>query len=80
MFEIEEFISVEKRTGRERYCFRFFTRNNRFIFMSKILNSMPIIKSFMNAATENFRADVDQQPGIKISKLKQNNGRSKIRG
>jgi len=75
MFEIEEFISVEKRTETERYCFRFFTKNNRFVFMNKILNNMPIIKYFMNNTSEKFKTALHKQPGINITKLKRNNAR-----
>ncbi len=72
MFHVEEFVTIEKRTKSEHYCFRFFTKNNRFVFMNKLLNNMPIIKYFINAMTEKYRNELHKQPGISIRKLKQN--------
>lgn len=66
IFNIEEFVSIEKRIEQERYCFRFFTRNNRYIFMNKLVNDMPIIKYFINATTEKFKAALLKQPGINV--------------
>ena len=49
LFELEEFVSIEKQVASKRYCFRFFTYNNRFVFMSALLNNMPLVKYFMNS-------------------------------
>jgi len=69
MFHIEEFVSIEKRIGLECYCFRLFTRNNRFVFMNKLLNDMPIIKYFINSSIEKFKIDLDKQPGIHLTEM-----------
>lgn len=61
MFHIEEFVSIATCVNSEQYCFRFFTRNNRFIFMSKLLNNMPIIKYFINVMIENLNDDLYKQ-------------------
>lgn len=71
IFHVEEFVSIEKRMDKGRYCFRFFTKNNRFVFMNKLVNDMPIIKYFINAMTENYKAALHHQPGIEISALKE---------
>lgn len=69
LFNIDEFISIEKNAGSKRYCFRFFTKNNRFIFMNKFINNMPIIKCFIHAMTTKFTAQFTQQTGLSIADL-----------
>jgi len=78
LFDIKEFASIENfiaspSLGMElsqmtlsSYCFRFFTRNNRFIFMNKLLNNMPFIKFFMNAMIKKLEVDLRMQPGFAI--------------
>ena len=48
IFHIEEFASVEKNINPEIFCFRFFTKNNRFVFMNKLLNNILLIKYFIS--------------------------------
>ncbi len=81
LFDIEEFASIENfitlpALGTESsqmmlssYCFRFFTRNNRFVFMNKLLNNMPCIKFFMNAMIKKLEVDLRTQPGAAIVEL-----------
>ncbi len=69
IFHVEEFVSIEKQIGTERYCFRFFTNNNRFVFMNKLLNNMPIIKQFISYFAEKLKVELHKQPGINIAKL-----------
>jgi hypothetical protein len=68
IFKVEEFVSIEKKIGQERYCFRFFTKNNRYVFMNKLLNDMPIIKYFINATVEKFKVALLKQKGIDVQK------------
>lgn len=70
LFAIKEFASIEESIGLESYCFRFFTQNNRFILMNKLLNNMPFIKFFMNAMIKQLEVILRTQPGIKIIDLK----------
>ena len=67
MFNITEFVSIEKSIGTACYCFRFFTWNNRFVFMNKLLNDLPIVKCFINAMIEKLKGDLDAQLGIKLT-------------
>ena len=60
MFHIEEFVSIEKTTKIERYCFRFFTLNNRFVFVNKLLNNMPIVKCFINMMIKKMKTDLNK--------------------
>lgn len=69
IFQVEEFVSIEKRLGSELYCFRFFTKNNRFVFMNKLLNDMPIIKHFINTLTKACQEDLHKQPGVDMAAL-----------
>ncbi len=69
MFHIEEFVSIEKKVGSEFYCFRFFTKNNRFVFVNKLLNNMPIIKHFINTMAKKCKKELHKQPGIKMMEL-----------
>lgn len=62
MFNIEEFVSIKKNIGKNLCCFRFFTRNNRFIFMSKLINELPIIKCFMDQMVDIL------QPSLNVEK------------
>jgi hypothetical protein len=69
MFNIEEFVSVEHRIGPEIYCYRFFTINNKFMFVNSLLNHMPLIKTFINSMVNSVQASVYREVGaiIKIS-------------
>lgn len=69
LFEIQEFVSIEKKTASQVYCFRFFTRNNRYVFMNKLINNMPIIKYFIEMMVEKFKV-LDTQPTISMRTLK----------
>lgn len=78
LFDIQEFASIEKYVASQAkgaessqmtlssYCFRFFTRNNRFVFMNKLLNNMPFIRFFMNAMIKKLEIDLRAQPGVAI--------------
>ena len=66
LFDIEEFVSIEKSIGRESYCFRFFTKNNRFVFMNKLLNNMPFIKFFMDDMIGQLKIGLRLQSGVPI--------------
>ncbi len=70
LFHIEEFISIEKRTKTKHYCFRFFTRHNRFIFINKFLNDMPIIKHFVNTWIEKYEEDASNHLSFKLIDLR----------
>lgn len=70
LFQVEEFVSVEKRTEKERYCFRFFTNNNRFVFINKFLNDLPVIKHFVDAWIEKYEKDFTNYPKLKLRDLK----------
>jgi hypothetical protein len=48
MFNIEEFISATIFDSDKKYCFRFFTNNNRFNFINKFLQNKAIIEYFIN--------------------------------
>ncbi|MGD0465619.1 MAG: hypothetical protein ABSA84_02875, partial [Gammaproteobacteria bacterium] len=48
IFHVEEFVSIENRIGSKYFCFRFFTKNNRFVFMNKLLNNILLIKYFIS--------------------------------
>ena len=67
MFNVEEFVSIEKKTGSELYCYRFFTKNNRFIFINKLLNHMPIIKHFITTMIEKTKAELNKQSVINMA-------------
>lgn len=54
IFNIEEFASIETKIKSEQYCFRFFTKNNRFVFINKLLNNFIFIKYFINVFTKRF--------------------------
>lgn len=71
VFDVEEFVSIEKKTGIENYCFRFFTKNNRFIFMNKLLNDMAIIKHFINLMINKIQVDLPTQRVINTLSLKE---------
>ncbi len=66
LFGIEEFASIENGIGLESYCFRFFTQNNQFVFMNKLLNNMPFIKFFMNAMIERLDVSLRLQSGVLV--------------
>ena len=72
VFGVEEFVSIEKKIGTENYCFRFFTKNNRFIFMNKLLNDMIIIKYFINLIINKFQADLPTQRVLNTLRLEKN--------
>ena len=59
MFNIEEFASIEKQTGEEHYCFRFFTINNRLVFINKLSNNMPLIKYFIDDTIKEIGLDLN---------------------
>ena len=44
LFNITEFVSIYTIIDSQSYCFRFFTRNNRFLFLNKLANNISIIK------------------------------------
>ena len=67
MFAIEEFATIEQKIGSELYCYRFFTRNNRFIFMNQLLNHMPLIKHFANSMTNSIKIDIYKQSCISMA-------------
>ena len=67
MFNVEEFVSIEKKTGSELCCYRFFTNNNRFIFMNKLLNHMPIIKHFINTMIEKTTSELNQESIVNMA-------------
>jgi hypothetical protein len=79
LFDIKECASIENfitspssgtalsQKTQSSYCFRFFTRSNRFVFMNKLLNNMPFIKFFMNAMIKELEVDLRAQPGIVIA-------------
>lgn len=67
MFNIEEFASIEQKIGSEIYCCRFFTRNNRFVFMNKLLSHMPLLKRFATNMTNIVKTDLDKQLKINIA-------------
>jgi hypothetical protein len=69
MFHVAEFVSIEKNIGAAHYCFRFFTRNDRFIFMNKLLNDLPIIKYCMDVMLEKIKIDLHMQPGVNVVEL-----------
>lgn len=69
LFEVEEFVSIEKHIGFESYYFRFFTQNDRFIFMNKLLNNMPFIKFFMDAMIKQFEVSLRLQSGVSLATL-----------
>ena len=69
LFNVEEFISIEKQKGKSKYCFRFFTNHNRFLFANQVLNTIPIIGCFMNSMIERCRLALDQQPSLNLLEL-----------
>ncbi|HXH54242.1 MAG TPA: hypothetical protein VNK03_00640 [Gammaproteobacteria bacterium] len=72
IFNVEEFVSIQKKIGTENYCFRFFTKNNRFIFMNKLLNDMAIIKHFINLMINKIQVELPKQRAINTLSLKEN--------
>lgn len=76
IFYVEEFVSIEKKVDSGHYCFRFFSNHNRFVFMNKLLNDMPIIRYIINFMIEKHNADFCNQTPISISTLKENTRRS----
>ncbi len=71
LFRVEEFVSIEKSMGLERYCFRFFTKSNRFVFMNKVVNDMPIIKHFIKHMISKCKKDLFLHPSISLTELRQ---------
>ncbi|HXH55376.1 MAG TPA: hypothetical protein VNK03_06530 [Gammaproteobacteria bacterium] len=70
IFHVTEFISIQVEAQSEHYCFRFFTQNNRFVFMNNLLNNMPIIKIFMFNLIENLNKEPNQnQINFRLSEL-----------
>ena len=71
LFDVEEFVSIEKKTEQQQYCFRFFTGHNRFVFTSKLVNHLPVIKYFMNGILEKFGEQLgDQNKALQLNELK----------
>jgi len=70
LFNIEDFVSIERRKGSERYCFRFFTQANRFVLVNKLVNDLSIIKIFINTMAEKLKVDLHRQQGIDIAALR----------
>lgn len=46
-FHITEFASIQCQEKSKNYCFRFFTQDNRFVFMNHLIRNIPIIKAFI---------------------------------
>ncbi len=70
LFKVEDCASIEQSIQDSFYCFRFFTKNNRFVFMNQLINNKSFIKLFMNAMIGKVKDDLYKQPGIRIDKLK----------
>lgn len=66
-FHFEEILTIEKKTNKERYLFKFFIKGNRFVFMNKLLNDMPIIKSFINNSIKTLKGVLLKQSSIVIA-------------
>ena len=73
LFHVTEFVSIETEKQSEQYCFRFFTQNNRFVFMNYLLNNMPIIKIFIFNLIENLNREANEnQKNFRLSELQGN--------
>lgn len=70
IFNVEEFVSIEKKVRSERYCFRFFTKNNRFVFMNQLINNTLLIKYFIGFMSKTFKLDLNKQAKLGIIQLK----------
>lgn len=70
MFQVGEFVSIMKKTKTDYYCFRFFTRNGRFVFLNKVLNEMPIIKHFIEHMIKKYTAEFSNHAALSLTKLK----------
>lgn len=62
--EIREFISIETFLHSKQYYCRFFTKTNRFVLATKLLNGMPVIQYFIKAMIKKFTSNLHWQPGI----------------
>lgn len=69
MFHVEEFASIEKTIGADRYCFRFFTLNNRFVFMNNLLNNMAIVQYSINVMVANSILEMSEQFSFSLTDL-----------
>ena len=73
IFHVTEFVSIQTEQESEHYCFRFFTQNNRFVFMNHLLNNMPIIKIFIFNLIENLNRESNEHPkDFRLSELQGN--------
>lgn len=54
-FHITEFASIHTQFQSKDYCFRFFTQDNRFVFMNHLIKNMPIIKIFIFNFIKHFK-------------------------
>jgi hypothetical protein len=71
IFYITEFASIQTENQSEHYCFRFFTQNNRFVFMNNLVNNLPIIKIFIFNLIEGFNREPNKnQKNFRLSKLR----------
>lgn len=77
MFQVGEFVSIMKRTKTDYYCFRFFTRNNRFVFLNQLLNEIPIIKHFVNFMIKKYIREFSDHPVVSLAKLKKPIGKTR---
>jgi hypothetical protein len=46
--QIKDFISIRKILNNQCYCFRFFTKEDKFIFMNNLINNMGSIKIILD--------------------------------
>lgn len=69
IFNVEEFVSIDKKSKVDNYCFRFFTKNNRFVFMNHLINNMVLIKYFINFMSKTFKLHLNNQSKLGIIKL-----------
>lgn len=57
MFNVQEFVSLEKTIKDNAYCFRFFTQHNRFIFLNKLFNNMSFLTYAVEAILDLLKKD-----------------------
>lgn len=69
VFNFEEFVSINKRSKFNNYCFRFFTKNNRFMFMNQLINNMILIKYFIKFMSKTFKLNLNNQSKLGIIKV-----------
>lgn len=69
IFHIEEFVSIEKKVKSEQYCFRFFTKNNRFIFINQLINNALLIKYFIIFISKTLKLELKKQARLGLIQL-----------